>query len=249
MRTSQDVMRELGGKLSSMKDQTLAVAFAQETLGKAGANLLPFLYELARAGDLQAKVTTDQAKAAKDFEDNLQRLRSASEQFRNQVANDLLPTLSALLEKLLAIQQAQGGGFIGFMAKLGIDAAQTADPIRAVDELNDKLAELKRRRDALDPNNPSNTRFDKFVLQANQFLSGATSPRSTTRSPPRREAASRCSTAWCRARCAAGGERPGLLLPVRRRRHPHRGREPARRREPTSSSSRTSRAGWPTPMR
>jgi predicted DNA-binding transcriptional regulator AlpA len=95
LRPTQDVMRELGGKLMSMRDQTLAVAFAQEVLGKAGANLLPFLYELARTGELQAKVTTEQARAAKEYEDNLNRLKSSSEQYRNHVANELLPTLNS----------------------------------------------------------------------------------------------------------------------------------------------------------
>jgi lambda family phage tail tape measure protein len=157
LRPTQDVMRELGGKLMSMRDQTLAVAFAQEVLGKAGANLLPFLYELARTGELQAKVTTEQARAAKEYEDNLNRLKSSSEQYRNHVANELLPTLNSLLEKLNAIKQAEGGGFVGFMAKLGIGGDQASDPIRSVEELDQKLAFLQERLNNL--KSPDSTGF------------------------------------------------------------------------------------------
>jgi hypothetical protein len=41
LRPTQQVMQELGQKLMAMRDQTLAVAFAQELLGKNGARCCP----------------------------------------------------------------------------------------------------------------------------------------------------------------------------------------------------------------
>ncbi len=119
MRPAQDVMQELGQKLMAMKDQTLAVAFAQEVLGKNGAALLPFLYELAQAGQLHAKVTTDQALAAKKFEDGMVTLTASFTAAKVALANEMLPTLQTFLDQMNeGIKIA--GGFGSAMMLFGV---------------------------------------------------------------------------------------------------------------------------------
>lgn len=118
LRPSQVVMQELGQKLMQMKDQTLAVAFAQETMGKAGANLLPFLYELAQAGTLQVKVTTEQAKAAQDFEDNLKKLEASGNKWKLSLVNSMTPALVEYTDKLLAATKASGNLAAGIATML-----------------------------------------------------------------------------------------------------------------------------------
>jgi hypothetical protein len=105
LRPAQAVMQELGQKLSSMSDQTLAVAFAQEVLGKSGANLLPFLYELAKAGELNAEVTNQQAKAAKDFEDNIKALEASGRALKISFVNEIVPSLIEFTTRLLEAQK------------------------------------------------------------------------------------------------------------------------------------------------
>jgi hypothetical protein len=115
LRGQVDVLRDLADRLPRMRDQTLAVAFAQETMGRAGANLLPFLHDLAEAGLDQAKVTTDQAKAAKEFEDHLAQLESSSKALKIAFANELLPGIKEITQAMLDAKKA-GEGFFGVMA-------------------------------------------------------------------------------------------------------------------------------------
>lgn len=109
LRPTQEVMQEVAQKLMAMRDQTLAVAFAQEVFGKAGANLLPFLYELASAGKLQAKVTAEQAEAAKRFEDGLKTLQGTFNTTKIALANEMLPTLQRFLDQMVEGTRIAGG--------------------------------------------------------------------------------------------------------------------------------------------
>jgi hypothetical protein len=131
MRGAQDVMQDLGKALFAMKDQTLAVAFAQEVLGKNGAALLPFLYELARAGELHAKFTNEEAKAAKELEDNLIRLEAASGKLKISIANALVPALISITENLVNAKSA-GDKFLQFtveFAKVSMIALGLPAPV------------------------------------------------------------------------------------------------------------------------
>jgi hypothetical protein len=110
MRSAQDVMQDLGKALFEMKDQTLAVAFAQEVLGKNGAALLPFLYELARAGELHAKFSNEEAAAAKELEDNLIRLEASANKLKITVASFLVPGMVSFTGNL---EEANKSG-VGF---------------------------------------------------------------------------------------------------------------------------------------
>jgi lambda family phage tail tape measure protein len=143
LRPAQDVMRELGQKLSLMRDQTLATAFAQEVLGKSGANMLPFLYELARAGEQQTKVTTEQAKAAKAFEDNLRSLSSASEQAKIAFANELLPWLTKVTDQMVAARLAAGDLSGALRIFFSATDKQNADPMGALTAAESEIAKIR----------------------------------------------------------------------------------------------------------
>jgi hypothetical protein len=149
MRSTQDVMQELGVKLRGMRDQTLAVAFAQEVLGKSGANLLPFLYELAEAGTLSAKVTTQQALAAKQFNDNLELLSRSGSALKISIANDVLPMLIELTDKLIKAKSATGG-LASALATMA--TAKTgnggADIDQRISEIDAQLAYYENNRSA-----------------------------------------------------------------------------------------------------
>jgi hypothetical protein len=134
---AQIVMQELGQKLMSMKDQTLAVAFAQATLGKSVALLMPFLYEYARTGQLNVKVTGEQALAAKAFEDNMVTLESSGRALKVMLANELLPRLVDITK---AMNDARSAGE-GFFAVI-YQGAQTALTGTDLDKANAELATL-----------------------------------------------------------------------------------------------------------
>src|SRR5690349_3387900 len=117
LRPTQETMQELGQKLLAMKDQTLAVAFSQEVLGKNGAAMLPFLYELARAGELHAKFLNEQAEQAKKLEDNLVRLEGAAGKLKYSVANSLVPGLVMLTDNLVEANK-QGRSLMQWLTEI-----------------------------------------------------------------------------------------------------------------------------------
>lgn len=61
-------MTALAGAMNNFQDGSEKSAVAMQLLGKTGAQALPFLKDLAETQSLQAKVTTEQAAQAEEFE-------------------------------------------------------------------------------------------------------------------------------------------------------------------------------------
>jgi lambda family phage tail tape measure protein len=156
-RDTGQIAFDVAKALSKYADDGNKVALVQDALGKGAQRYIPLLKDMVQFGDTVAGTTAEQALKSKEFEESLNRLAAASAAASRSLANDLLPTLSQVAEKFVAIRQAQGGGFIGFMAKLGIGGDQADDPIKAVEELNQKLEDLRRTRAALET--PDSTGF------------------------------------------------------------------------------------------
>ncbi len=102
LRDSGEVMLDLAKKLDSMDSSTQAVATAQILLGKRGAELLPFMQDLAEIGELNAKVTSEMAAEADMYEKNLVRLEGRKKSLYNTIASALLPVMRDFTDALLA---------------------------------------------------------------------------------------------------------------------------------------------------
>ena len=102
LRDSGEVMMDLAKKLDSMDSSTQAVATAQMLLGKRGAQLLPFMQDLAEIGELNAKVTSEMAAEADMYEKNLVRLEGRKKSLYNTIASALLPVMRDFTDALLA---------------------------------------------------------------------------------------------------------------------------------------------------
>ncbi len=102
LRDSGEVMLDLAKKLDSMYSSTQAVATAQMLLGKRGAELLPFMQDLAEIGELNAKVTSEMAAEADMYEKNLVRLEGRKKSLYNTIASALLPVMRDFTDALLA---------------------------------------------------------------------------------------------------------------------------------------------------
>lgn len=72
-----DQLKIVAERLAEYEDGAAKTALATTLLGKSGAQLLPYLKDLASTGDLVAKVTTEQAAQAEEYEKNLKRLGAA----------------------------------------------------------------------------------------------------------------------------------------------------------------------------
>lgn len=134
---------------------------AMQLLGKSGAQALPFLMKLAEAQQLQTKVTTEQAEAALKFQEQLIQLKSGSGKLAQSLANELLPVLSAITDKMLEARNNGEGfwaslneGIWAFENKMSkslpgmFESYATAMP-RQIKTLTDELADLQATQKGL----------------------------------------------------------------------------------------------------
>lgn len=84
-------------------------ALALDIFGKSGAQLLPFMHDLATSGDLVAKVTDQQAESAKAYEEDVRRLTLAKEQLYKMITIAVLPAMDSFVKVLIqAVDKTDG---------------------------------------------------------------------------------------------------------------------------------------------
>lgn len=105
----EDQMQTVAKAMAGFEDGTGKAAVAMALYGKEGAKMLPFMHDLAEVGDLQAKVTTEQAAAAANLDDNLTRLSTSGEAWKKELANGMIPTLDLGAQALLDVLNGTGG--------------------------------------------------------------------------------------------------------------------------------------------
>lgn len=116
--------------MNEFKDGSDKSAAAMALFGKAGAEMLPFLNDLAEAGKLNYRVTTEQANAADNFGDNMVRLNANTGAWQKTLVYGLAPALSDLSDALVDVFQQAGGlkdqiGRLSEEGKLELWARQT----------------------------------------------------------------------------------------------------------------------------
>jgi hypothetical protein len=119
MRPNVDILRDVATQLMANDDGTRRVAEAQQIFGKSGAELLPFLEQLAKTGELHAKVTTAQAEAAHQFEQSMTRLKGGSNALKLEMAQGLLPALNNIASSFLQLK-GSGTDTVGFWQTVGL---------------------------------------------------------------------------------------------------------------------------------
>lgn len=95
------LFEEIAHKLIGYEDGAGKAAIAQALFGKAGAEMLPTLKTMAELGSVEASVTTEQAKAAEDYQGALARLHRQKEVVWNQIVGAMLPSMQSLVDALL----------------------------------------------------------------------------------------------------------------------------------------------------
>lgn len=95
--------------MNQFADGTGKSAAAQALFGKEGAKNLPFLKDLAVAGELQAEVTTRQAAASDAFGDNLTMLQASGAAWSRELAMGMTPALAQGSQAFLDVFNSSGG--------------------------------------------------------------------------------------------------------------------------------------------
>ena len=109
LKSSDTVMLEFAKSLQTVGSSTERAAAAQMVLGKNGAALMPMLNDLAVAGELQAKITTAQAAAADELQDNLTKLATVGQSWKTTIAMEIVPAANAFVEALLEVSTRSDG--------------------------------------------------------------------------------------------------------------------------------------------
>ena len=106
---ADQVFKDIALRLASYQDGIEKTVLAQTLLGKAGANLLPVMKDLAEVGDLQVKVTLAQAQAADELEKNQVRLQVSTDAIFKKIGLELVPVINAFVKAMLESQSANDG--------------------------------------------------------------------------------------------------------------------------------------------
>jgi hypothetical protein len=78
-------------------------AIAMDLFGKSGAQALPAIKDLAEVGELNGKVTAQQAAQAEEFEKSLKRLQAQSQIVTKSLALEMLPALADIAKELSSV--------------------------------------------------------------------------------------------------------------------------------------------------
>lgn len=130
----EDAMLAVAKAMEGFEDGTGKASVAMALYGKEGAKMIPFLKDLATVGELNGRVTKEQAEMADEYEKNLVRLKATSESWKRDLAMGLLPTLDNLAQVMLEVSR-QTGGFREEMHKLSADGSITGWADKAVEGL------------------------------------------------------------------------------------------------------------------
>ena len=116
LKSTEEIMYQLADVFKEMEDGPEKTAIAMKLLGKAGADMIPFLNQGSEAikafkeetKEFGAFWDSDNAKKAEQFNDNITRLQQAVTGLFTEIAQRLLPILISLTDAL--IQSAKEGG-------------------------------------------------------------------------------------------------------------------------------------------
>ena len=109
LRPADQVLADIASRFAGAEDGAAKTAAAMELFGRSGADMIPLLNSGAaglqamaeQADALGVTIREQSAKDAETFNDNLTRLTETTKGLGYTIANNLLPTLATLSEKLL----------------------------------------------------------------------------------------------------------------------------------------------------
>lgn len=154
LRGTEEILLDIADRFSKMEDSAGKTALAMRLFGKSGAEMIPFLNQgrvgiealRQEAERLGIVISSDTAKRAEEFNDNLTRLAASSEKTKIALAEALLPTLIRISDKM-AEAARNGEGLLGKLAAITalspFDDLQRAQ--KELTEITDRLLSNETR--------------------------------------------------------------------------------------------------------
>jgi phage-related minor tail protein len=145
IKSSGQVLNEVANKFAGYEDSATKTALAVQLFGRAGADLIPLLNAgadgIKEAGDelerFGAVISTNAAKNAELFNDNLTRLSTVGSAFGKSIANDIIPYLNQLASEFL-IARANGLGFMD-MLQMGLRSTDYDKQLKEIEKSIDNV--------------------------------------------------------------------------------------------------------------
>lgn len=153
MKSTEAVLLQVADVFANLEDGAVKTALAVKLFGKSGMDMIPFLNQGAaginqlttEAERLGLKLTTETARSAEAFNDNLTALKASSSALGISLARDFLPELTNITNamreaaddsgKLKAMWVGLGG--VGNLIFNGTEIKQARDEVARVQELVD----------------------------------------------------------------------------------------------------------------
>ena len=140
LKSSGQVLDEVANKFAGYEDSATKTALAVQLFGRAGADLIPLLNAgsagIKEAGDelerFGAVISTNAAKNAEIFNDNLTRLSTIGSAVGKSIANDILPYLNQLATEFL-VAKANGLGFMD-MLSMGLRSTDYDEQLKSIEK-------------------------------------------------------------------------------------------------------------------
>ena len=144
-RRPAEAMLDVAKALAQFEDGAGKVSVATALMDKEGAAMLPFLKDLAEQGELNGKITAQQAAEAEKLLVEWRRMKQEIQDVAGVLASPLISTFANWLEQLREGKRIMGSYWSGFLDLGG------ANPFKSAGEnINDLIADLeslKRSRD------------------------------------------------------------------------------------------------------
>lgn len=139
-----DALKAVADALAQYADDGNKARILQELFGKSTKETAGFLKDLAESGQLNARVTTEQAQAAEKFVKNLNELKANAEDAGRSLANILIPAVNDLVRRMAIARETFGGLGAALLAGTGVE-----DAAQGLDLVTKKLADLRKEQKQL----------------------------------------------------------------------------------------------------
>lgn len=211
MKSTEAVLLQVADVFANLEDGAVKTALAVKLFGKSGMDLIPFLNQgaaginqlTAEAERLGLKLTTETARSAEAFNDNLTALKASSSSLGIALARDFLPELTNITSAMREAANEAGtlkalwvglGGF-GNLVFNGTEIKRARDEVARIQELVDSTRKKVESGRAPVPFMPFDVKFNdqamatlrKNLAQWEQELTAAKQRLDALTSPKRPE--------------------------------------------------------------
>lgn len=107
--SAEDAFREVSKALAGVEDSGKKTAAAMAIIGDEGQKFIPIMNAIGSAGSEQASITTEQARAAAEYKDNLAALGVAGEAWTQTIFGGMLPALNDTFKAMTDVISGTGG--------------------------------------------------------------------------------------------------------------------------------------------